>query len=75
MNRLSVIPIRSPHIDEILAGTKLWEIRSKFTKKIGEVALIKSGSGTVVALAKIAAVIEITPQIARDNYKKNGNGG
>ena len=72
MNTLSAIPIRTPFIDEILAGTKSWEIRSKFTKKIGQVALIRSGSGTVVALANIDKVVEITPEIASENYKIMG---
>lgn len=72
MKTLSAIPIRSPFIDEILAGTKTWEIRSKFTKKIGPVALIRSGSGTVVGLAEIVEVIEITPQLAKKNYRLMG---
>ena len=51
MTTLSAIPIREPFIDLILNDLKLWEIRSKFTKKLGPVALIRSGSGTVVAIA------------------------
>jgi len=69
---LSAIPIRTPYIDEILTGTKTWEIRSKNTKKLGPVALIRSGSGTVVATAKIANVIELTPSLARSNAHRMG---
>ena len=54
MTTLSAIPIKSPPLDEILFGSKSWEIRSKFTKKTGPVALIRSGSGTVVATATLS---------------------
>jgi hypothetical protein len=69
MPELSAIPIR-PWIEMILNGTKTWEIRTKFTKKLGPVALIKSGSGTVVAVAKISEVIMLTESIAKKNSKK-----
>ncbi len=67
MDTLSAIPIRTPFIDQILDGEKRWEIRSKFTKKIGPVALIRSGSGTVVATANISEVIQITGNLAEAN--------
>lgn len=51
----------------ILAGVKKWEIRSKFTKKIGPVALIRAGSGTVVATATLAEVIQLTTELAYKN--------
>lgn len=70
MTTLSAIPIRHPFIDMILAGVKTWEIRSKFTKKIGPVALIRSGSGTVVAIATLAEVIKLTPEFAYENLNK-----
>jgi len=72
MITLSAIPIRTPFIDEILIGTKTWEIRSKYTKKIGPVALIRSGSGTVVATATLSKVVELTPSIARTNARRMG---
>jgi hypothetical protein len=72
MNTLSAIPIRSPYVDQILDGTKTWEIRSKATKKIGPVALIRSKSGTVVGTATLSKVIELTPAIARANAKRMG---
>lgn len=67
MSTLSAIPIRYPWIDLILAGVKTWEIRSKFTKKIGPVALIRAGSGTVVAIATLAEVIQLTSKLAYEN--------
>jgi hypothetical protein len=72
METLSAIPIREPWIDMILDGEKTWEIRSKFTKKIGPVALIRSKSGTVVGTAKLSKVVEITASIGRANARKMG---
>jgi predicted transcriptional regulator len=72
MNTLSAVPIRSPYVDLILDGRKTWEIRSKNTKKIGPVALIKSGSGTVVGTATLSKVVELTPSVARANAKLMG---
>jgi hypothetical protein len=72
MATLSAIPIREPWIGMILDGVKTWEIRSKFTKKIGPVALIRSGSGTVVATATLAKVIELTTDICIKNAHKMG---
>ena len=69
---LSAIPIRTPWIDKILAGTKTWEIRTKNTKKIGPVALIRSGSGTVVATAFLSEVKELTASFARANAGRMG---
>lgn len=67
MNTLSAIPIREPWIDMILAGKKEWEIRSKFTKKIHPVALIRAGSGTVVASTNLSEVIQLTQELAYEN--------
>jgi len=72
MATLSAIPIKPPYIDMILAGFKTWEIRSKFTKKIGPVALIRSGPGTVVATAILSEVIKLTADFA---YKNKNNLG
>ena len=72
MTTLSAIPIRTPFIDEILAGPKTWEIRSKFTKKIGPVALIRSKSSTVVGTANLSKVVEITASLGRANARKMG---
>jgi predicted transcriptional regulator len=49
---------KSPHIENILAGKKTWEIRGCNTKIRGEIALIKSGSGTVVGKCELVGVIE-----------------
>ena len=67
MQPLSAIPIREPWIDMILAKKKKWKIRSKFTKKIGPIALKKAGSGTVVGTAFLAEVIQLTSKLAFEN--------
>ena len=56
----------------ILIGVKTWEIRTKNTLKIGPVALIRSGSKTVVATATLSEVVLITPKIARTNASSMG---
>jgi hypothetical protein len=48
---------KSPHIENILSGKKTWEIRGSNTKIRGEIALIKSGSGTVVGSCHLVEVI------------------
>ncbi len=49
--------IASPHIDRILAGEKIWEMRSRNCRIRGPIGLIKKGSGMVVGLAEISDVI------------------
>ena len=45
--------IRSPHIDNILAGKKTWEMRSRKILIRETIALIKGGSGCVVGIADV----------------------
>jgi hypothetical protein len=72
MSTLSAIPIRPQWIDLILDGTKTWEIRTKNTNKIGPVALIRSGSGRVVATANLSEVIRLTGKLAKQNARRMG---
>jgi len=48
---------KSPHVENILAGKKTWDIRGSNTKIRGKIALIKSGSGTVVGTCEVLDVI------------------
>jgi len=48
---------KSPHVENILSGKKTWEIRGSNTKIRGEIALIKSGTGTIVGKCEIVDVI------------------
>lgn len=45
--------IRKPWIDLILSGRKTWEIRGSATRVRGPIALIESGSGTVVGVCEL----------------------
>jgi hypothetical protein len=49
--------MRSPYVDWILAGSKTWEIRGSSTGKRGRIALIQSGSGTVIGVADLVGVV------------------
>jgi hypothetical protein len=40
--------VKQPWIDLILRGVKTWELRGSRTKASGRIALIQSGTGTVV---------------------------
>jgi hypothetical protein len=54
---LAGLVIREPWITKILDDSKRWEIRSTRTKKNGRVALIASGTGTVVGVADLVGVV------------------
>ena len=49
--------IRQPWIDMVLVGQKTWELRGRKTLTRGEIALIESGSGTVVGLTTLVDVV------------------
>jgi len=48
--------IKSPYIEKILDGSKIWEMRSKATQIRGPIALIKQGSGQIVGVASLIDV-------------------
>lgn len=48
---MKALIIRSPWIDLILSGRKVWEMRSRATHIRGRIALIRAGSGQVVGTA------------------------
>jgi hypothetical protein len=65
--------IRAPWIDKILDGAKTWEIRGSHTYKEGRIALIESGTGTVVGVAELVGVVG--PLSLKDlsaNWRKAG---
>jgi hypothetical protein len=65
--------IRHPHIDKILAGTKTWEIRGSRTSVREQIALVASGSGTVIGVCDLVDCIgPLTQNQYRTNAKKAG---
>ena len=53
---MDALLIRKEWLDLIFRGRKTWEIRGNATKKRGQIALIESGSGTVVGTCELAEV-------------------
>ena len=65
--------IRKPWLDQILAGTKIWEIRGSRTKIRGTVGLIQSQSGMVVGLCELVECFgPLTAEKFRRNARKAG---
>src|SRR5437763_4631928 len=56
-SELAGLIIKSPYIEQILAGDKTWEIRGKPTSKRGRIALVKSGARSIVGVCEITDVI------------------
>ena len=48
--------IREPFVSWILSGKKTWELRGSATKIRGRIALVASGSGTVVGTCDLVDV-------------------
>lgn len=49
--------IRSPWVEMILDGTKIWEIRGRKTHMRGKIALIRGGSGLIVGTCNLTDVV------------------
>jgi len=65
---LRALLIRHPHIDKILDGQKTWEIRGSRTAIRGTIALIASGSGTVIG---VCDVVDCIGPLTQDEFRKN----
>jgi hypothetical protein len=65
--------IRVPWIGKILDGSKTWEIRGSHTYKEGRIALIESGTGTVVGVAELSGVVgPLSLKELSENWRKAG---
>ena len=60
--------IRSPHIEKILDGKKIWEIRGSRTYVRESVGLISSGSGTIIG---VCDVVDCIPILSDEQFRKN----
>lgn len=54
---MDALLVRVPWINMILDGSKTWEIRGRRTHKRGLIALVQSGTGTVVGLTELVGVV------------------
>ncbi len=64
--------IKQPWIDMILTRRKTWEIRGSATSVRGRIALIQSGSGTIVGTCDLADVIgPLSVKDFRDNVTRH----
>lgn len=64
--------IKSPHIDNICRSNKTWELRGSPTKIRGKIALIKSGTKTIVAYADLLGCIgPLTPEFLALNVDRH----
>jgi hypothetical protein len=64
--------IKSPWIDEIISGRKIWEIRGSNTSRRGRIALIRSGSGCIVGTCDLIDVVgPLTIQDFVDSTEKH----
>jgi len=48
------VVVDEPWLSKILAGEKVWEMRSKRTRYRGAIGLIRKGSGHIVGMARLA---------------------
>jgi hypothetical protein len=65
---LRALLIRHPHIDKILAGKKKWEIRGSRTSVRETIALVASGSGTVIGVCDL---VDCRGPLTAAEYRKN----
>ena len=60
--------IRSPWVEMILEGKKIWEIRGRYTHVRGRIALIRGGSGLIVGTCDLTDVVG---PLTRDDFRKS----
>lgn len=65
--------IKREFLELIFAGKKIWELRGSRSQIRGPIALIESGSGTVVGICTLVEVIgPLTLKDMKDNAKRIG---
>lgn len=63
--------IKTEWINKILDDNKIWEIRSKNTTKRGRIALIESGTKTVVGIANLIDSFPVDTLVLNNNKDKH----
>jgi hypothetical protein len=67
---LHALLIRHPHIDKILGGNKTWEIRGEKTNIRGTIALVASGSGTVIGVCEL---VDCVGPLTQEQFSKGAS--
>ncbi len=67
---MNALIIKKEHLDKILSGEKIWEIRGSRTHKREKIGLIESGSGSVVGECDL---IDCIGPLSSDGYIKNSD--
>lgn len=65
---MRALQIRHPHIDRILEGKKIWEMRGARTLIRETIGLIASGSGTVIGVCDL---IDCVGPLSPEEYRRN----
>lgn len=60
--------VRHPHIEKILAGKKIWEIRGSRTSIKEQIGLIASGSGAVIGVCDL---VDCRGPLTAAEFRKN----
>lgn len=67
---MDALIIKKQFLDKIFSGVKTWELRGSRTHKRGCIALIESGSGTVVGECELVNCIG---PLDEETYSNNSN--
>jgi hypothetical protein len=67
---LRALLIRRPYVEDILAGRKTWEIRGSRIGIRETIALVASGSGTVIGVCE---VVDCIGTLTQDQFRKNAS--
>ena len=58
--------IRQPWASMVIAGSKKWEIRGRYTKIRGTVGIIAGGTGTILGVADL---VSVSGPLSQDAYQ------
>jgi hypothetical protein len=67
---LRALLIRRPYLDDIFAGKKTWEIRGSRIAIRETIALVASGSGTVIGVCE---VVDCIGPLTQEQFRKNAS--
>jgi len=65
---MRALVVQAPHIERILDGAKIWEIRGSRTNVREQIGLIRGGSGTIIGVCEL---IDCTGPLTAEQFRKN----